>query len=350
MKQFEHIYNWVFVVVALIVSFGSLTGAAYARDGDDARPFSRLVIFGDSLSDPGNVFVVTGEFEVRPFDLIPDRPYAIGRLHFSNGRTWVERLAATLRLRRSARPALLVPGLFSNYAFGAARARPESGQPFDLSAQINLFLSDFGGGAPSDALYIVFVGGNDIRDAIEALASDPTGTTSTSIIRAAVQAVADNVVSLAIAGARTFLIANAPDLSLAPAVSMDPNPLVPVLAQSFSVEFNDALTEALMNAETMLPIEIEIIPFDVFGVITEVVDSPSAFGLSNVTESCITPEVIRRAICRKPDEYLFWDGIHPTRAAHAILARRAEETLAVAAVAHEAENGERLEAVSYSTR
>ena len=71
-----------------------------------------------------------------------------------------------------------------------------------------------------------------------------------------------------------------------------------------------------------------------------------AFGFSNVTESCITPEVIRRAICSKPDEYLFWDGIHPTRIAHAILARRAEEILATDVVSREVENGEFLGRVS----
>ena len=350
MKQFEYIYKWVLVVWALIVSFGPLTEAAHARDGVAAGSFSRLVIFGDSLSDPGNVFVVTGEFEVRPFDLIPDRPYAIGGLYFSNGRTWVERLAAALRLHSSARPALLAPGSFSNYAFGAARARPDSGQPFDLGAQVNLFLSDFGGGAASDALYVIFVGGNDIRDAIQALASNPTtGTTSTTIIEAAVQGVADNVVSLAMAGARDFLIANAPDLSRVPAVSMNPNSLAPV-ARRFSVEFNEALTQALKNVETLLPFKIEIIPLDVFGVFTQVVDSPAAFGFSNVTQSCITPGVIRGAICREPDKYLFWDGIHPTRVAHAILARRAEEILAAAVTALEVENSERLEAVSYATR
>jgi phospholipase/lecithinase/hemolysin len=25
-------------------------------------------------------------------------------------------------------------------------------------------------------------------------------------------------------------------------------------------------------------------------------------------------------LCQQPDEYLFWDGIHPTKAAHAIVA------------------------------
>src|SRR5713226_4635951 len=141
----------------------------------------RFVVFGDSLSDPGNAFVLLRDVEVPPFDsLIPVAPYARGGLHFSNGATWVEQLSVFDDAIPSAGPALLHPVLFSNYAVGGTRARTPTPPErfFDLSTQVGLFLRDFGGHAPADALYIVFVGGNDLRDALTALAQDPTFATS----------------------------------------------------------------------------------------------------------------------------------------------------------------------------
>ncbi|TMH76319.1 MAG: GDSL family lipase, partial [Betaproteobacteria bacterium] len=39
----------------------------------------RFVVFGDSLSDPGNALVLLRDVEIPPFDsLIPDAPYARG--------------------------------------------------------------------------------------------------------------------------------------------------------------------------------------------------------------------------------------------------------------------------------
>jgi phospholipase/lecithinase/hemolysin len=63
-------------------------------------------------------------------------------------------------------------------------------------------------------------------------------------------------------------------------------------------------------------------------MLTDIVASPTAFGLMNVTMACITPGVAP-FVCRNPDSYLFWDGIHPTRAVHEILAEHAAELLAV---------------------
>ena len=57
--------------------------------------FSGIVVFGTSLSDPGNAFVLVGDqgtppdFMLNPL-LIPSVPYAKGGHHFSNGATWVE--------------------------------------------------------------------------------------------------------------------------------------------------------------------------------------------------------------------------------------------------------------------
>lgn len=67
---------------------------------------------------------------------------------------------------------------------------------------------------------------------------------------------------------------------------------------------------------------------DVFAFLEAVVADPGSFGLSNAEDSCITPDTIKGAICSHPDRFLFWDGIHPTRVGHQILANEAEKALA----------------------
>src|SRR5882672_2113751 len=147
-----------------------------------AGPPHRFVVFGDSLSDPGNAFVLLRDVEVPPFDnLIPDAPYARGALHFSNGPTWIEQLSLLDHALPSAGPALVLPRVFSNYAVGGALARGSG--PFDLSGQVNLFLGDFRGHGRDDALYVLWAGGNDVRDALDALAVDPSGATSGLIVQ-----------------------------------------------------------------------------------------------------------------------------------------------------------------------
>lgn len=308
-----------FLRTALIVCALLFTGTAKADVW-----FDRMVVFGDSLSDPGNAFVLLKQVAVRPYALIPDAPYARGGLHFSNGKTWIEQLAQDIQLVPGAGPALQVPRVFTNYAVGGARARP--GTLFDLSTQVGLFLGDFSGGAPADALYVVFVGGNDLRDAVAALAGDPSGGTSMTILAAAVGAVVDNITALNSAGAAHFLVANAPNLALVPAIRLQ-GPAVQAAAEALSAAYNAALAAALAALEAALPVTIHRL--DVFSLINEIVASPETAGLTNVEAACITPDVIVKAECTRPDEYLFWDGIHPTRAGHALLARKAREVLGV---------------------
>ena len=132
----------------------------------------RLVVFGDSLSDPGNAFVLLGasstppDYSVDPF-LVPTQPYARGGQHFSNGATWVEQMARPLGLANSVRPAFRSASGATNFAIGGARARDDDSGT-DLGSQVQAFLSAAGGAAPSDALYVVEIGGNDLRDALAA--------------------------------------------------------------------------------------------------------------------------------------------------------------------------------------
>src|SRR5258708_30403239 len=65
-----------------IVRMGLLVLLASQASPAAAGAPQRFVVFGDSLSDPGNAFVLVRDVEVPPFDnLIPDAPYARGALH-----------------------------------------------------------------------------------------------------------------------------------------------------------------------------------------------------------------------------------------------------------------------------
>ena len=285
-------------------------------------PFSSIVTFGTSLSDPGNAFALRGGTNTPPdylLDplLVPSAPYARGGHHFSNGATWIEQFARSQGLAGSARPAFLSSGAGTNYAVGAARAY-EDGRNLNLSAQVDTFLGQVGGVAPSDALYTIEMGGNDIRDALVAY---PIG--HDVILQAANISIFNNIMRLYAAGARTFIVWRAPNVGLTPAIRrLDTiSPGASQLAKGLTMGFNAGLDGVVAQLSLLLP-EIRIMRLDAFGLLEDIVSDPDAFGLTDVTSACVTPDV-PPFTCQRPDEFLFWDGIHPTRAGHGIIAKEA---------------------------
>jgi len=312
-------------------AMAGLLGLAMAAQSAVAAQttFDRIVVFGDSLSDPGNAFVLGNTLSTPPYDmldplLIPVFPYAKGGHHFSNGATWVEQLARPLGMAGNVRPAFQGEGpKAANYAVGGARARMD-GISVNLSAQVIGFLTDVAGQAPSDGLYVVAIGGNDIRDALAALAS---GGDAGAIISAALGSIANNIGALHAAGAKKFLVWNTPNLGPTPAVlaldssSPGARQAVEFLGQSFN-----AGLEALLWNLSRLP-GIEIKRFNAYQTVNDLVGNPKAYGLAVVNAACITPNSPPFE-CQKPDTYLFWDGIHPTAVVHGILAQKISSELA----------------------
>ncbi len=298
-----------------------LLSLAFAPGAVASEP-AGLVVFGDSLSDPGNHFVAYGTIAHQPFVPDPISSYAIGAHHFSNGATWAEQLATDLHLATSGNPALRQPGEFTNYAVGRARAR--AGAPvfsdYDLSTQVTLFLSGFGGQAPPDNLYVIWIGENDLQDALYASAADPSGATSLAILQAALTAVATNVEMLWTQGARNFLIPNLANPAITPFVrslGSEAQSAATLLTGIYNAAFSDTLD--LLEA---LP-GVELLRLDINAVFNDIVTDPEAAGLTNVEDSCLAFSVIAHAICSTPNRYLFWDGIHPTTAGHGLLAEAA---------------------------
>jgi len=289
--------------------------------------YDGVVVFGTSLSDPGNAFELWGEagtapdYQLDPL-LVPSAPYAKGGHHFTNGRTWIEQLAGSLGHAGSVRPAFRNGNaVATNFAVAAARAR-DDGRNLNLAAQVDAFLESTGGVAAPSALYVIEMGGNDIRDALVAY----PGGGHTLVLQQALAAIAVNVGRLYAAGARQFLIWRAPNPAVTPAIQYL-NTVVPGTAQlvtGLTIAFNNGLN-AVVGQWAPAP-GIHIARLDAFALLNEVIASPGSFGLSNVTAACITPGTAPFH-CAAPDEYLFWDGIHPTAAVHGIIAQRAAVAL-----------------------
>jgi phospholipase/lecithinase/hemolysin len=287
---------------------------------------NRFVVFGDSLSDAGNYYYFYGQVSEAPFSPIPDAPYEIGGHHFSNGATWIERLARELDTPDSGRPALARPRVNTNYAVGRARARPNAPvfPDFDLSTQVRLFLSDARGAAPARATYVIWIGSNDVDDALNALQTDPTGATSAGILNDALTAVGGNIQALWAAGARSFFVPNMPDFGLTPAL-LALGPAAVQAGHQLSSAYNAGLIQVLQQLQA-LP-GIRFTGLDVYQVLNAAAANPAEFGLSDVQTPCLSFFVVTDAICTDPKSHLFWDAIHPTTAGHEIVEEAAEHAL-----------------------
>jgi outer membrane lipase/esterase len=299
-----------------------------------AMTFDRIVVFGGSLSDSGNAFALLGFANRPPYDqldsfLIPSGPYSVGGNHFSNGATWIEQLGRTLSLTGSVRPAFAGPSTeATDYAVGAARAREDGVNQKNMPVQVMAFLEDFHNIAPSEALYVIDFGGNDVRDALDEAAR---GGDPSTIITDALISIASNMRLLYNHGARKFLVLNVADIGNLPSILIADKLVsgTAAFATYLSAGFNLALnpTIALYFQDVS---DEQIATFDVFGtvdsVIQDVKTNGEAFGFTNATQACIEPNQAPFK-CDAPDQYLFWDGIHPTKAGHAFLAQVAAAVL-----------------------
>jgi phospholipase/lecithinase/hemolysin len=288
--------------------------------------YEGIVVFGTSLSDSGNAYVLSGDastppdFMLNPL-LIPSAPYARGGHHFSNGATWIEQLARSMGLAGSVRPALASSNAdATNYAVGAARAY-EDGLNFNLTRQVNTFFERSGGIASPQALYVIEMGGNDIRDAFQVYAGGGDGS---GILLAALASICRNIQRLHAAGATQFLVWVPPNVALTPAIRTL-GPAAGGLATFLTGKFDDGLAQMIGQLQLALA-GTSFARLDVNQLQQAIVAQPWAFGFTNVTTACVTPNVAPFT-CSDADHFLFWDGIHPTKAGHAVLAEEAARVL-----------------------
>ncbi|WP_294540127.1 SGNH/GDSL hydrolase family protein [uncultured Rhodoblastus sp.] len=307
----------MFARSTVFAGFLLLAAAAPAAAGS---PYSALYSFGDSLSDAGNVFIATGGL-VSALGYQPAPPYSGGS--FSNGPVWTQVLSSALGL------GTLGPSLAggNDYAFGGATTGftptldPTTPVP-TLAQQVGIFSSKLGGKAPSNALYTFSIGANDLLDI---LSSGVDAATALTYAAGAAQAEADAAKALLAEGARRLVVFDVPDLGLTPGFRAA-GAAASAGATALALFYNQQLFSDLAPVEAA---GLTVYDLDTFGLIGKVAANPKAYGFTDATSACYSPPNPASpytgggVACPKPDDYLFWDHIHPTAAAQAYIGTHA---------------------------
>ncbi len=301
--------------------------------------FSNLYVIGDSLSDQGNLFYATQS--LTGFGLPAADHYWEGR--FANGHNYVDTLSDRIGI---ASTNSLSGG--NNFADGGARVDyniveqdvtkpypvsllgqggilPKNFFPWTLDAQRTTFVNR--GVYDPDALFVVFAGANDLSDLITMVAihsqnlfPDPQPT---AFMGKMLQSINQTIAAYVASGARNIMVPNVPNLGAIPAITVYGSNFS-ALAAYLTAQYNDALASLLSQWEASG--YVNIIPFDTYSFLTQVVNNPAAYGFSDATAPCYTgfvsPAGPGDTVCDTPDSYVFWDREHPTRAAHGVLADR----------------------------
>jgi phospholipase/lecithinase/hemolysin len=289
--------------------------------------FSKLFVFGDSLSDTGNLYKTTKEVGIIEIGLppgigLPPEPvYYQGR--FSNGKNWVDYLGEDIGLNPTPLTNIqgsTIPNSGINFAFGGSSTGlfntllPVPTFP-GIQRQVQRFgelLQANNQSADEDALYTIWGGANDYLFSNISEPSDPNQELNP------VSNLSSAIESLAGFGAKNIMIFNLPDLGKTPNGASRGNPEI---LTNLTQKHNEQLAAELSRLSHNKP-GINIIPVDVYSLFNRALNTPGEFGLTNVTDSCIKGNFIFgiSSVCPNPNEFLFYDDVHPTTQAHRFIA------------------------------
>lgn len=342
-------------IFILLLSFTSVNVFA---NGTSA--FNQIVFFGDSLSDNGNLYFYDGH-------TLPVEPYYNGR--FSNGPTWAENLAQNFSTNYAMTS--------QNIAFAGETASyipSDSYLNFYLAGTLNYHYYPFNLGSKAKTLFVIWVGGNDyLRGNIGDLDKLATET---------VDSIQESIESLISHGGKYFLIVNMPDLGTSPAIRATGAGSMFTEAATLHNAKLAAAVAMVQSKHSKVDIHVFDVNTLFTDVLTNPAVYNQKYGthISNVTESCWTGGYTMQAPvtevtiaahlqatfdanklhglinaaqtidfkalahqiainkdlsaaysvalslesgatpCADPDAYVFWDGIHPTKVVHEVLA------------------------------
>ena len=292
----QHLGRRISMAIAAVMAGLWLVGSAH---GDQIKG---IVSFGDSLTDVGNYYAAT-----RGVSPPTTLGYAPGL--FTNGMNWVQYLAQDIGV--AAPTASTVGG--TNYAYGGAMTGTGyttsnflggSASVPNMGQQISDYLSAH---TPSvGQLYTIWGGANDVLNG---------GQTDPSVL---LQNIGNDIKTLAMAGAKQFLVGNLPSLNLTPAGSALSQAQQAGLAQ-FTSYFNMGLAAEAKTLSGALGVQIKVL--DVNSLFNNAIANPAKYGFNDLTDPMIATG--------NPGGkgFLFWDTVHPTAQADQLIGSLASQTV-----------------------
>lgn len=291
-------------IACLVFWFAGCILQVSSAEAFNLNNFKQLVIFGDSLSDNGNAYALTGGQEP------PDPPYYAGR--WTNGPNWVDYLPTVASPAEPVTPitAFFVnPDVGTNVAIGGSTSIPVTSSSTttttalrSLAVQISAFVAKNGGRIPGNDLYVIWIGANDFDAGIR----DPNVT---------VAAIGAGIAQLREAGAKAITLIDVPDISLTPSLKAGGGAVVQA-AKNFVTAVNAGLQVEAPILAWALGVQLQLI--DVNGILGELVMNPAAFGFKNSSGYALEPSTGGGDL--KQNDYVFFDGFHPTTLVHRIFA------------------------------
>ncbi len=300
---------WPLALVAVLF-------VAVAQPVAAQRAFTSNTTFGDSFSDTGNLFQLTGGTQP------PPSVYFDGRV--SNGFVWTDYLAEALGVPADADPAFASRGNTGNYAIAGARTQDLPGASPSTQTQLGAWFTRPGGATiDPTGLYTIFAGANDIRDAGSIADAD----TRNAIAIGAAQRVAAGAGFLAANGAQFILMPYTLNLGVVPESRAVPGRSA--ILSDLTTLFNQTLAQELsglrvaFGSTTFYDLHLD---FLLQNVLADANTGGARYGFTDVTSPCLPAFAPPGA--SSCDVSLFADGLHPTTAAHQLVADAAYNLVA----------------------
>lgn len=348
-------------------SFLSLTSFSpvFQKNHMNSGPLTKMVIFGDSLSDDGNL-----KNWLRVF---PPEPYFAGR--FSNGPIWVDYFKQVAGIA------------VQNWAVGGSLATPHNDPEVNkmtykdkaimsvslavsgnVKKEISRFQASLGPrnqiSDPSSTMFALWIGGNDYltwlsskKDAdifIDAPEHPRAGFKT--IANQVVKSIGEHLSALYSLGARKFFVVNLPNLGIAPKVleneSYHLNKAETANQRLFKLssrltelsQFHNQLLKEELAAFSAKNPDAQIIDQDSFYVLERGLDTISPYQpicldqdyaetisyknqTAKISLACMKG-LKNPKVCNAPNQKIFWDNIHPSSFVHCLMAMNIHQNMA----------------------